>query len=314
MKKLESLSVVVPLYKSSEYVEEFYRRITVVADRVAQNTSIIFVDDGCPDGSARAAKRACKDDSRVTVLKLSRNFGQHKALMAGLSVTESDWVYSCDADLEEPPELLEKFVRELQSSPVDLLAGVQSNRRGSGVGKWMGFLFYKVFNRLSNVSVPENLTAVFLMSARFRKALLPFRESHLYLAGVVELVGLSRRTIPIDKRFHGDTSYSFKQRFVLAVNAVTSFSAAPLMGLLYLGGVMTIFSLLAFIVLAVVWSSSSEEVGWLLLMGAISFFGSLIVFSIGLVGVYVAKIFEEVKRRPGWIIEYAWKGGGACRD
>ena len=101
---------------------------------------------------------------------------------------------------------------------------------------------------------------------------------------------------------------------MLAVNAFTSFSAAPLVGLLYLGGVMTVFSLFAFIVVALTWEPSNAEVGWLTLVGAISFFGSLIVFAIGLVGVYVAKIFEEVKRRPGWIIEYAWKGGGACRD
>lgn len=314
MEKLESLSVVVALYKSTEYIADFYRRISAVADRVAIESTFIFVDDGCPDGSASVVQRVCKSDSRVSVLKLSRNFGQHQALMAGLSVAEGDWIYVCDGDLEEPPELLEMMVRELRNHPVDLLSGVQQVRRGTGVSKWLGSAFYKVFNRLSEVSIPENLTAVCLMSARFRLALRSFNESHLFLAGVSELVGFRRRTVRVGKCYSGDSSYSFSKRLSMAIDALTSFSAAPLFGLLYVGMAMTALCGVAVIAMLLIGWFSNVQVGWGLLLGIVSFFGSLILLSIGVVGVYVAKVFGEVKQRPNWIIDYAWRGGDACRS
>ena len=141
------LSIVTTLYKSSEYVEEFYKRITKEAKKITDDYEIIFVDDGSPDDSLKKCVSLHKQDQKIKVIELSRNFGHHKAIMTGLSYAKGDFVFLIDSDLEEDPEFLEIFWEELQSGEdLDVVYGLQKSRKGGWFEKFSGGLFYKVFN------------------------------------------------------------------------------------------------------------------------------------------------------------------------
>lgn len=152
------LSIVTTLYKSSQYVDAFYKRISKEAKKVTEDYEIIFVDDGSPDDSLKKCVFLYEKDKKVKVIELSRNFGHHKAIMTGLSYAKGDFVFLIDSDLEEEPELLGKFWKELQSEEdLDVVYGVQEARKGNWFEQWSGDLFYKAFNTISHVNVPKNL-------------------------------------------------------------------------------------------------------------------------------------------------------------
>ena len=298
------LSIVTTLYKSSPYINEFYERITKEAKKITDDYEIIFVDDGSPDDSLKKCIELHQKDKKVKVIELSRNFGHHKAIMTGLSHAKGDFVFLIDVDLEEEPELLGRFWDELQhSEELDVVYGVQESRKGGWFEKWSGVLFYKAFNKISHVNVPQNLITCRLTTKDYNTALVSHKEREVFLAGLWIISGFKQKALLVKKHSHSETTYNLKHKFSVLLNSLTSFSNFPLRVIFYIGVSISSISFIyiLFILLRKLIFDISLQ-GWTSLIVSIWFLGGLILFSIGTIGIYISKIFTETKQRPYTII------------
>jgi putative glycosyltransferase len=298
------LSIVTTIYNSARYLEEFYNRVIIEADKVTSEYEIIFVNDGSPDNSLDIALSLYERDSRVRIINLSRNFGHHKAIMTGLSYARGELVFLIDCDLEEQPELLGQFYTERKGSGADVVYGVQARRKGSFFEQISGDLFYWLFNFLSSHPLPRNLLTVRLMSRRYIAALLEHKERETIIAGLWALTGFKQVSILVEKRDTSSTTYSLSKRVANFVNGITSFSNKPLVYIFYLGCAISFLSGIAALYLIVRRLFFGIMLsGWPSLIVSIWLLGGLVLFCLGVVGVYLSKIFLETKQRPSTIVQ-----------
>jgi len=299
------LSIVTTLYRSEPFVAEFYQRMLAAAKKCSDDIEFIFVDDGSPDGSGALVKAITAQDPRVTLVELSRNFGHHCAIMAGLSHARGDYVFLIDVDLEEQPEWIAEFWEELKGSDADMIFGVEERRKGSFFKRYSGALFYKLFNLLSETKIPENLCTVRLMKRRFVRALLDINDSNLFLAGIVSWAGFVHKALPRSKNVRPmASSYKLTRMLSLFLNAITSFSSYPLKAIFFLGMSLAIISggFGTALIVERLLSPESMSVGWPSVMVSIWFLGGVIIAFVGVIGIYLSKIFVETKNRPLYIV------------
>jgi putative glycosyltransferase len=297
------LSIVTTLYYSAPYIEEFYRRASSAAKQITSNYELIFVDDGSPDKSLDLALSLYARDPRVRVLELSRNFGHHRAIMTGLEHAKGDLVFLLDSDLEEAPELLQQFYTEMQATGADVAYGVQRSRRGRLFERVTGDLFYVIFNSLSTVSIPANAITARLMKQEYVKALVQHKDREICLSALYAITGFRQVAVPVEKGHKGKTTYNLARRGTALVDAITSFSNRPLIFIFYLGSAVVTVSTLAGVALILrVLFFGPFLPGWASLMVSIWFLGGLMVFCIGIVGMYLSRVFSETKERPYTII------------
>ncbi len=303
MNKVE-LSIVTTMYYSAPYIEEFYTRISKSAKKITDNYEIIFVNDGSPDNSLETSLELQQNDKKVKIIDLSRNFGHHKAVMTGLANAEGGFIFYIDLDLEEYPELLELFWKELkQEKDTDVIFGVQKKRKGGIVEKLSGALFFDLFNFFSYTKIPKNLIMARLMTIRYVKNLIKHKERELVFAGLCAITGFRQKPIVVKKHSKGSTTYGLRKKINLAINFIASFSSKPLVFIFYLGLFITILSFVFVLFLAIKKIFFNVAVGWTSLIASIWFVGGLTIFSIGIIGIYLSKIFIEVKQRPFTIIK-----------
>lgn len=297
------LSIVSTLYASAPYVEEFCRRAADAARALTPDFEIILVNDGSPDASLDVALSVRRTNPHVAVVDLARNFGHHKAMMTGLSYASGDFVFLIDSDLEEPPELLASFWDELQRSGADVVYGVQSRRRGGVFERATGALYYTLFNAMTAQPIPRNLVTVRLMSQRYVRALVAHQEREIMIAGLWTITGFAQTPLAIEKAHKGHSSYGIRRKISHLVNSVTSFSSTPLVFIFYLGLSISIFAGLfgSYLVIRRVFFGVLLE-GWPSLIVSVWFLGGLTLLSLGVIGVYLAKVFMEVKQRPYTIV------------
>jgi putative glycosyltransferase len=297
------LSIVSTLYRSAPYLREFHARMSESAARVSADFEMILVNDGSPDDSLRLALEIAKGDDRVTVIDLSRNFGHHKAIMTGLAHSKGERVFLIDCDLEEEPELLARFREEMARTGADVVYGVQERRKGTAFERWSGELFFRLFNLLSDTPLPMNLTTVRLMSRRYVEALVFHRERALLIGGIWASTGFDQVALPIQKGSRPGSSYSFAAKVGIFVNAVTSFSDRPLLLIFYLGlGILAVsIAAASYLVVRRVFFGVLLA-GWPSLMVSVWLLGGLTLFSLGIIGIYLQKIFIETKQRPYTIV------------
>jgi putative glycosyltransferase len=298
-----ALSIVTSMYKSAAFLDEFHDRCSAVAARLGGSYEIVFVNDGSPDDSLAIALGLQERDPHVRVLDLSRNFGHHKALMTGLAHAHGERVFLIDCDLEEDPGWLITFDELLRSTGADVVYGVQSQRKGDWFERLSGDVFFKVFNRLLEHPIPANVVTARLMTARYVRALLEHQERELCFAGLLVSTGFDQRPLPITKGSRPGTSYTLRKRISVFVNAVTSFSNRPLVYIFQIGIGVMLLSIAAGVILIYKHLTSGIGVpGWASIMVSIWFLGGLTIFCVGVIGVYLAKIFIEIKHRPYTIV------------
>lgn len=303
------LSVVTSLYRSAAFIEEFYRRISAVAQELNVSYEVVLVNDGSPDNSLEVAKNLSQREANVVVVDLSRNFGHHKALMCGLGQARGELIYLTDIDLEEPPEDLLRYWKELHESSevVDVVFGQQESRKGKFFEKFSGGLFYWALNKLSDVKITENLVMSRLMTRRYVDSVLLFQESELMLAGIFQMAGYHQKVISVVKSDKGFTTYSLGRKLSLLVNAVTSLSSRPLYYIFYLGILTTAFSLVYIVYLLLMKYLNEITIsGWTSMIISLWLLGGMILTSTGILSVYLSKVFIEIKRRPTYIIRDKW--------
>jgi putative glycosyltransferase len=299
------LSVVATLYQSAPYVDEFCQRAAQQARLLVGDAfEIVLVNDGSPDDSlqrALALHRA--DPAHIVVVDLSRNFGHHKAMMTGLGYARGERVFLIDSDLEELPEWLPEFAGRMEQDHCDVVYGVQQARKGGRVEQVTGQWFYRFFRLLTGNTLPQNVVTARLMTRRYVRALLQHDEREFFIAGLWQLTGFDQRPHAVTKLSHSETTYTLRRKVSLLVNAVTSFSNAPLVAIFYVG--VSIFLLaLAYIAFSLyIWLRADTPVsGYTSLIASVWLLGGLMISFMGVIGIYLSKIFSETKRRPYTIV------------
>ena len=302
------LSIVTTLYYSSSYIDEFYKRISKTVQEITNDYEIIFVDDGSPDDSLQKAIELYKKDDKVKVIELSRNFGHHKAIMTGLSHANGNFIFLIDVDLEENPEYLSLFWETFNNdNTIDVVYGVQKSRKGNLPERIFGGLFWKLLNFLSDSSIPQNMMTSRLMTRKYIKSLLDYHEQELFLGGVMENCGFKQIPLYLQKQSTSKTTYTLRKKINLLVNSITSFSTKPLIYIFNLGIIITFLSSIyisKLIYNKLVYGITFE--GWTSIVVSIWFFGGLIILLLGIIGIYISKIFIETKNRPYTIIKNKW--------
>ncbi len=303
------LSIVATLYQSAPYIAEFHQRASAAArELVGESYEIILVNDGSPDNSLELAVQLSVTDSHVVLVDLSRNFGHHKAMMTGLATTRGERVFLLDSDLEEEPEWLLDFTRQLDSAELDVVYGVQSKRKGGFFEKITGNLFYPAFRFLTGISQPNNIVTARLMSRRYVDALLLHQERELNIGGLWILTGFNQSPHIVRKNASSPTTYSLSRKFSHLVNAVTSFSSLPLIFTFYSGLTISTTALgyIVYLIARYFFISAPPE-GYTSIIASIWLFSGLIIFFLGVQGIYISKVFSEVKQRPYTIIRRIYR-------
>jgi putative glycosyltransferase len=305
------LSIVATLYKSEPYIDEFYRRASDAASELfGQDYEVILVNDGSPDNSLDKAVELSKFDEKVKVVNLSRNFGHHKAMMTGLMHAKGELVFLIDSDLEEQPEWLDLFYEKMNDTNADVIYGVQEVRKGNWFERVSGGMFYKIFNLLNHIKIPENAVTARVMTKDYVQALILHQEADFFIAGLWQMTGFEQVEIKLKKLSISPTTYSLGKKLSLLVNAITAFSNYPLILIFYFGLIVSSLSVTYILFLIVNWSIYDTAIqGWTSLIASIWLFGGLILAALGVIGIYLGKVFIEVKRRPYTIIKATYQNG-----
>ncbi|SDY41706.1 putative glycosyltransferase [Jannaschia faecimaris] len=304
------LSIVTTLYKSQSFIAELHARVTKVArDLVGDDYEIVVVNDGSPDQSLDAALTLARTDPHMVVVDLSRNFGHHKALMTGLDHSQGAFVALLDSDLEEAPEDLIVLAQDLRTNRCDVAFGVQHSRKGGVFEKASGASFYWLFEKLTGSALPRNLMTMRLMTRRYVDALLRHRERDMVIANLWQMTGFDQRPVILHKASQSKTNYSIWRKLSLMVTAVTAVSSRPLLGVFYIGVSLFLVSLAYVVWLVLVWMLHSQVPGgWTSLIVSVWMLGGLTLCAIGILGIYLAKIFIEVKQRPYALVRAVFRG------
>lgn len=304
------LSIVATLYASAPYVEEFVRRATAAATALTDDFEIVLVNDGSPDDALEVALRVRSGNRHVKIVDLARNFGHHKAMMTGLMHSRGDLVFLIDTDLEEDPALLLRFHEEMQRTGADVVHGVQRKRKGEWFERVSGAVAYKLFNAISKTRIPESLVTVRLMTRRYVNALVQYQEREMNIAVLFTYAGFKQIAVPIDKGHKGSTTYDFSRKIAGFVNSITAFSTTPLEFIFYMGVTIAAFAAIYGLYLIGRWLMIDQiPEGWSSLIVSVWFLGGLTLGSLGVIGIYLAKVFSEVKQRPLTTVREVFEAG-----
>lgn len=302
------LSIVSTMYKSEKYIEKFLiSYIETVSNLNIKEFEIILVNDGSPDCSLDTTLRFKKSNPHINlkIVDLSKNFGHHNALMAGLSLAEGNYVYIADIDLEVDPKNLITFYNEIKKEGYDVVYGVSIERQGNFIRKNFGNIFWKLFNLLSETKVPENITNERIMNKKYVKSLLTISEKNFFIGGIWYWIGFNQKKIYVEKTKNDNfTSYNVVKRIKLAFEAITSFSHFPLYLVSLFGVIISFISFLfiLFMLIRKIIHPDSIILGYTSIIISIFFSTGLILVGIGVLGIYLGKTFKEVKNRPLFII------------
>ena len=307
------LTVVVAAHNEAEALPVLHPRIRAVLDQLAREAGVdgrvLYVDDGSDDGTWPALQRIAGADPRVALLRLSRNFGKEAALTAGLDRIDQGAALILDADGQDPPELIPQFVAKWREG-FDDIHGTRRERDGEGwLKKSTAHGFYRVIGRLSKTPVPRDTGDFRLLSPRALAALKQLRERHRFMKGLFGWIGFNQVAIPYDRaaRVAGESKFNFWRLWNFAIEGITSFSTAPLRLATYIG-VAT--ALLAFVyalwivLKALLWGD--PVAGWPTTMAAILFLGGMQLISLGMIGEYLGRLYDEAKQRPLYLVD-SWQ-------
>ena len=297
------LSIVTTLYRSAATVDEFYGRVMKAAEQLADDIELLIVNDGSPDDSLDLALQLQRKDPRIVVVDLSRNFGHYKAIMTGLSYATGDLVFLIDSDLEEKPEDLALFYRRFAQGDSDVVYGIQQARRGGIADRVVGAIFFALVDALADRPLPRNLVTARLMTADYVKALVRHRDREFVISDLWQVTGFRQNKIVVEKLSNSASTYSLWKRIDLAVRYLTTASTRLLYLVFYAG--LLIFGLSVAVILFYIGrylTAGTGISGYTSLIVSIWFLGGLIMLVLGILGIYMANILAETKRRPYTVV------------
>lgn len=305
MKKSVRISVVSPVYRGEKMVSELVRRNVEALSGMGVDYEIILVNDASPDESWKAIEAECKKNPKVKGLNLSRNFGQHYAITAGLNYAQGDWVVVMDCDLQDRPEEIPNLSAKAQEGYDSVLA--QRVQRSHGWFKKLGSkCFYKVFSYLTETKQDASVANFGIYNRKVIDAVLSMGDAMRYFPTQIQWVGFKRAYLPIqhDERAEGKSTYNLSRLFRLAFDTIISFSDKPMRLMVKMGLVVTLASFIVGIVFLVRYCLGEIEVlGFTSLIISLWLLGGIIISLIGVVGIYLGKLFEKAKDRPTFIVD-----------
>ncbi len=300
------VSVIIPIYNSAEIFPHLYERLTKTLSACTQTYEIIAVVDGCRDNSAEVVAQFCAQDSHLKLIELSRNFGEQAAISAGMQNAGGELIVMMDDDLEDPPEVIPQFLAKANEG-YDVVYGIIKKRHTSAIRKFFYFAFYRVLNFLIDVQFPNDAGSFAVMRHNVISALNEMPENNRYLRGMRSWVGFRQVGLEYERheRYSGESGYNLRKYFRFALTAILSFSYKPLDFVTWLG---FLFAGLSFfwIVRLIIRKSLlhvDDPAGWTSLMVMITFLGGVQLMSVGVLGQYIARIYDEVKKRPPYLIK-----------
>jgi len=302
-----SVDLVIPIYNEAEVVAAFHRQLRAVIDALPNPCSILYVDDGSTDGTLEKLREISSQDTRVTVIELSRNFGHQAALTAGLDQSSADIVISLDGDGEHPPQLIPQMLVLAASGYDVVLAQRVEAQRARAFKRWTSDAFYGLINRIGSTRILPGSGDFRLMKRGVVDALCQMREYQRFLRGMVAWMGYKTVILPYTpaERLGGRSKYSLRKMLRLATNAVFSFSLVPLYIAISVGALFLLLALAEMIYVLSFWVSGQQASlapGWSSLMFVLLVVGGALMITLGFVGIYVGYIFQESKGRPIYLI------------
>lgn len=306
------LSVVVPVFNEEEVLPKFYERCKATCNAlVGVRHELVFVDDGSRDRTLSMLQQLARDDHHVVAVTLSRNFGHQVAITAGLDIARGDAVVIIDADLQDPPEVIQEFVAKWREG-YDVVYAVRNRREGE---TWLKLATAKYFYRLlrffTKTDIPADVGDFRLLSQRAAVALRGLREHDRFVRGLVSWIGFKQIGISYerDRRFAGTTKYSWRKMFSFATDALTSFSTAPLRLATWLGYASAFAAVVYLAIVVVQWWIGMTVQGWATIMVGLLFIGSVQLICLGIIGEYIGRVFVATKCRPLYLVDRLYRDG-----
>ncbi len=296
--------MVSPVYKAPKILPELVARLDQSLSEITDSFEVILVDDGCPWDSWSVVEELVQKHTFVKGIKLSRNFGQHYAITAGLDYAQGKWVVVMDCDLQDQPEEISKLYNEAQNG-FDIVLAARENRQDNQIKKLFSKFFYSSLSYLSGAKYDHRVANFGMYSQKVIAAINQFREPIRYFPGLVQYVGFKSTTININhaSREEGQTSYSLKRLFKLALDVILAYSDKPLRTIIKLG---LIISLMSFAYVAFsMWQWYNDMIivpGYTSLIASVWFLSGVLISTLGVIGLYLGKTFEAVKSRPIYLI------------
>jgi glycosyltransferase involved in cell wall biosynthesis len=305
MARHESLTVVIAAHNEEAVLSQMHTRLAQALDGLDLQTRLLYVDDGSRDGTWPTLLRLAAEDTRVGLLRLSRNFGKELAMTAGLDLVDSDAAIVLDADGQDPPELISDFVAKWREG-YDVVYGTRVARDGeTWLKRGTAALFYRIINRLSTTPVPADTGDFRLMSRRVLDALRGLRERQRFMKGLFAWVGFAQVSIPYRRapRLAGGSKFNYWRLWNFALDGITGFSTVPLRAATYLGlaTAALAFAYGAWVVVkTLLWGDPVQ--GWPTLMAVVLFLGGVQLMALGVIGEYLGRLYLEAKQRPLYLV------------
>jgi len=303
-------SIVAPIYNEGENIPELHRRVKDVMDSTNEPWELILVDDGSTDGSTEIIRELAKEDRHIRPIIFARNFGHQIAITAGWDYARGDAVVIIDADLQDPPELILEMAKKWKEGN-DVVFAVRTEREGESWFKlWTASLFYRLIYRITDVKIPLDAGDFRLMDRKVVDVLKQMRERHRFPRGMSAWVGFKQVGVEYKRaaRVAGETKYPFRKMFRLAINAVTSFSYFPLQVATFFGFASAGIAIIAILPVAYLRITGSQAFfGQATTLIAVLFLGGVQLISLGILGEYIGRLYDEAKGRPLYIVREAPK-------
>ena len=295
-------SFIIPIYNEEETIAEMYRRMRAVMDRMDGTVELILINDGSRDRSLHLLRDLHDRDSRICYLSLARNFGHQIAVTAGLNFARGQIIVILDADLQDPPELIPDMVEKWKQGYQVVYAQRTQRRQESWFKRFTAYIFYRLLKQLADVDIPTDTGDFCLLDRQVVDVLNAMPERNRYIRGLRSWIGFRQTAIRFerDPRFAGEVKYTFRKSLALAINGLVSFSTVPLRISTYVGLLAAIASILMAL-LVLYWRifvPNSPLTGFTMVLMAIFFLGAVQLVSIGILGEYIGRIYEEIKGRP----------------
>ena len=302
------VSIVIPVLNEIELLSDLMQALDKALEGLSEEIEILFIDDGSTDGSSAWLLEKSEQCEQVRTARLSRNFGHQSAITAGLDLARGDAVIVMDADLQDPPDLIPELLQRWREG-FEVVFAVRKKREGDPLLKrFLAACFYKTFSSVSSIQVPPDAGDFRLLDRKVVEALRSMRETHRYVRAMTSWIGYKQTAVEYDRkpRFKGQTKYPLWKSVRLAWDGLTSFSGAPLRWFSGLGVVacVTGFLWIISIVIGKILYPSELVAGWASTMAAILFMGGIQLLSLGVLGQYLSRTFEESKKRPLYLIDY----------
>lgn len=300
-----TFTIIAPVYNEADSLHELFRRVVEVMDQTGQPWELVLVDDGSQDGSTEMIRELAARDERVRPVIFARNFGHQIAVTAGLDYSRGDAVVIIDSDLQDPPELILEMIEKWREG-YEVVYAVRAEREGESWFKlWTASLFYRMIYRITDVKIPMDTGDFRLMDRKVVNVMNSMREKYRFLRGMSAWVGFRQVGLPYKRaaRFAGSTKYPFRKMFKLALNAITGFSYFPLQLATYIGFSAAALAILLIPVVIIMRALTSEQfLGQASTLVAVLFLGGAQLISLGILGEYLGRVYDEVKNRPLYIV------------